>query len=384
MTKNRSLFSFLLAHTFVLLTLLSFSARADHVIFVIHGTWASTAQWATAEGDFFKALEHCAQENKNKLESELETALEKIHHKKTHVVPFTWSGKKNHAQRQQAAKNLVKIMQSYPQDTQFTLVAHSHGVNVSLLASEYLGQEPADKQRAISTLYALGGPIKETRYAPNMDIIKHVYNLFSFGDIVQPVFNKWQRVFNPHERIANLAVTIEGQEPKHSELHSPLVGASLPLLDQKLRAAYADTLFVQPGSLHFSAETPDPIYKAETYEARTRRLEEDQVHVKRRWFAFLTGKAIDAVMGAPHAHPSSGADSHNADPAQKAQERLLEQGLDHAALVLQAPGNPQAAQESARWLPAFINRFGWAKAGSQNGSSKSENSSEHESKEEAL
>jgi hypothetical protein len=382
MTQNRSLVSFFLMPTLALTLLHSFSAHADRVIFLVHGTWASTAEWSTADGDFFKAIEQSAeqhaQQSKNPKYGLLNFFPRKAAPEKIHVVPFTWAGEKNAVCRAQAARKLVKIMQSYPQDTKFSVIAHSHGVNVTLLASHYLAQAAPDQQRRIETLYALAGPVKETRYSPNMDIIDYVYNLFSFGDIVQPIFNKWHRVFSPHERIANLEVTINGQEPDHSQIHDPLVGASLPTLDLKLRAAHGNILFHEPGSLHFHANTPDPIYKRETYEARTQKLEEDQTHVKRRWAAFIASKASDAAGKAidalaqnilPHAQPEKAAGGDSAKPegavggdSAKPEgavggDSAKPEGAVGGDSALQAP-----APKKSRWIPGFVQRFCWSKS----------------------
>ena len=63
---------------------------------------------------------------------------------------------------------------------------------------------------------------------PDMDVINILFNLYSKGDIVQPVFGFYSRLFPEHDRIANFRVTIEdsgifGDDPSHSEMHDPIV-----------------------------------------------------------------------------------------------------------------------------------------------------------------
>lgn len=167
-----------------------------------------------------------------------------------HVVPFCWSGDNTHTARVRAATGLTKLIQSYPVDTSVCLVAHSHGSNVGIIASQILAQDKNNDHR-IDVFYALGTPIN-TDYQPNMQIISYLYNLFSFEDLIQTVLGMFKREYPPHERIANVRITINGKEPSHTQLHSPLISAWLPQLHHWLSNQKID--LTMPGIIHFSTE----------------------------------------------------------------------------------------------------------------------------------
>jgi hypothetical protein len=140
------------------------------------------------------------------------------------VTPFSWSGANSNDARDQAAKNLAKLIDTYSSSVRIIVVAHSHGGNVALLASDKL------KRNRIDVLYTLGTPINKAIY-PNMDRINYCCNLFSFEDLVQPVLGMFAREHCCHKRIGNIRVVINGKEPDHSQLHSPLIAQWIPGLD---------------------------------------------------------------------------------------------------------------------------------------------------------
>lgn len=187
---------------FILFSYLSITCQS--VFIVIHGTWGANGEWYVPGGDFFDALEKTAQQH---------NAL---------VVPFRWSGSHRHEERERAARNLVKLICSYTfNNIEVNIIGHSHGGTVALLASRML------EDNSINILYTLGMPINEQLF-PNMNAMRHCYNLFSFEDLIQPVLGMFEREHISHERVANVRVIIERKEPNHTDLHHPLIGKWLP------------------------------------------------------------------------------------------------------------------------------------------------------------
>ena len=178
--------------------------QARSVFILVHGTWGASSNWYTPRGDFFDALENT------------------VCGKDSAVVSFRWSGGCGHASRMNAAESLVKLIKTYDISTAIFLVAHSHGGNVVMLASHLLAHQENNKHR-IRALFTLGTPVM-SNYLPNMKIIQYLYNLFSFEDIIQPVFGISCREYPEHKRVANLRVIINGKEPDHAGLHHPLIG----------------------------------------------------------------------------------------------------------------------------------------------------------------
>jgi hypothetical protein len=183
------------------------------------------------------------------------------------VAFFLWSGENNHDARIAGSKKLVDyITDFYPEDAQINIVSHSHGSNVGILASQALAKDPHSKHR-IHSFYALGTPTSAVSYMPDMRAITYFYNLFSFNDFVQPVFGLFGREYPEHDRIANLFVTINGKEPRHSELHHPLIAQWIPSLHEDLAAqrlaGFESFTFTKPGIIHFN-DGAVPTYKIDT------------------------------------------------------------------------------------------------------------------------
>ncbi len=236
---------------FTLFLFIPISISAHTVFIVVHGTWAAQSAWFQAGGDFFDTLEKSAKTIN------------------AHVVSYVWSGKNNYESRVQAAKGLVKLIQSYPVDTYINLVTHSHGSNVGILASQFLAKDCINKHK-IDVFYALATPVQTTSYFPDMNTIRYFYHLFSFADLVQPVIGLFDRQYPQHERIANIRVTIENKEPQHSALHDPIIAHWLPYLHEKLMLQTLHTnqpiIFTHPGIIHFFANHP-PRYEIDTHRA---------------------------------------------------------------------------------------------------------------------
>ena len=177
---------------------------------VVPGTWASGELWWNLGGDFFCALQKAAEESGAK------------------VLPFAWSGKNNEKSRIAAAKSFAHLLSCFEPQTAINIVAHSHGATVALCACQMLAmRKPV---RKIKALYALGVPIHEDFYRPNMLVIEKLYNLFSFNDGIQTIFDS-KRVFTKQPGIVNLRVMVDGQEPTHTTLHCPIIAAWLPMLE---------------------------------------------------------------------------------------------------------------------------------------------------------
>lgn len=90
--------------------------------------------------------------------------------------PFSWNGYLDELSRDVAATNLVGWIKSHPTN-HLTVVAHSHGGNVALLASR--------RGAIINRLVLLGTPI-DTNYTPNLvSSIDMLHNVYSHGDVIQ-------------------------------------------------------------------------------------------------------------------------------------------------------------------------------------------------------
>ena len=112
---------------------------ANAIIILIHGTWANESPWYLPGDGFFECLQaHVAKQGAS-------------------VVPFCWSGNLNHASRRTAGTALVQLIKSYPADKPIVIIAHSHGGNVAIIASQILAKEQPIAH-TIDKLYLLGTP----------------------------------------------------------------------------------------------------------------------------------------------------------------------------------------------------------------------------------
>lgn len=238
---------------FIFNTIFSALNGKNTVYIIVHGTWALGYQWHMPTGNFFKALE---------------TA---ITHNEDQAVCFLWSGKLDHESRVQGALCLTKLIESYPKNIDIIVIAHSHGTNVALLTSHFLAIE---NKQSIKILYGLGTPVDIESYSPNMQHIDYFYNLFSFNDFVQPILGFFGREYPPHDRIANIRIMINDQEPDHSSLHDIIIGKWISHIHIKCENFHKDTiLFGQPGVLYFFSEKP-PFYEQDTKREQFRRNDE--------------------------------------------------------------------------------------------------------------
>lgn len=212
---------------FILLLLPTYCYTQQRVFIIIPGTWASDSSWSKPGGDFFNALEERAQQ------------LGFI------AVPYTWSGALSHAQRVAAGKGLARLIASYPSDTLFYLAAHSHGGNVAMIASQELPH--LSNAHKIHVLYTLATPIDPDQYAPNMRSINYLYNIFSFNDFVQPILGLYHRTYPTQERVANIRIFINDEEPHHCTIQDQALACALPDLHDYLTQYHGGSIFEHPG-----------------------------------------------------------------------------------------------------------------------------------------
>jgi hypothetical protein len=217
----------------------------DGIYILIHGTWGNKSEWYTPHGSFYKILEK---------------AVQQINYK---VISYTWSGSFDHNCRLLAGNILAKLIQSYPANTIINIVSHSHGGNVAAIASQVLAADSHNKQK-INALFSFGIPVDTHYYMPNMNIIKKMYNFFSYKDKVQPIFGLYSREYPNLPRIANIRICIENKEPSHGQLTSDVVAHWIPLLHEDLAEKKIGNFqyfeFTKPGAINFSSY--DQIYYA--------------------------------------------------------------------------------------------------------------------------
>lgn len=226
--------------------------KKHRVYIIVHGTWAADALWYTPYGQFFKVIstEICPNDR---------------------VVPFRWSGSISHQGRIDASLHFAHLLSSYPEDTEIVVIAHSHGGNVAMAATQELARQNIFSSK-IHVLYLLGTPISDA-YRPDMNYVDYIYNLFSFDDLVQPVLGMFQRVFPKHPRICNLNITVNGKGPGHADLYMDTIARWIVYLHEHLVSFVCEkTLFSLPGTISFFEEVA-PTYEID--EERGKKLDFD-------------------------------------------------------------------------------------------------------------
>lgn len=237
-------------NTIFLLFILFFSPlcyTVQTVYIIVPGTWSSEYGWHSQGGDFFESLK------------------KSVDAQTTSVMTYYWSGKNNHKSREYAAQGLANLIQSFPPTHEINIIAHSHGSNVGILASQLLTKNTLHK---INAFFAFGTPVDPESYFPAMDIINNFYHFFSYSDFVQTVLGTFQRVYPAHDRIANISVTINSMQPNHDTIHHFLIAQWLPKIPKCLPAFD----FTKPGNIAFF-NNKNPEYCIEYHRAEL--LEED-------------------------------------------------------------------------------------------------------------
>lgn len=190
-----------------LLSIVIKTYTSQKVYIIIHGTWARPFNWQMPGGDFYEALRISAQEYDGT------TAF------------LNWSGKNSHDARLEGARRLVALIKTYSPQDSINIIAHSHGGNVGILASQMLKND----EYTIDTFFALGTPIHNVSYMPNMDVIKRFYNLFSFGDMIQTVGGLFDRELPAGRGIHNIQIRIDNKLINHGSLHNRMIGTWIPI-----------------------------------------------------------------------------------------------------------------------------------------------------------
>jgi len=202
-------------------------------IFPIHGTFGQDGKWYREGGSFFEALRSSATDN-------------------AEIVPFRWSGELKEKERFRAAERLANLIQNSFDDTyDIYLVGHSYGGEVAVIAANLLYQRTQQKYK-IKKIFTLGTPIFEDKHVPNMEAIEYVFNIFSYGDIVQPVFGTAKRVYESHPRIWNIELKKKGMCPDHGDIHCDEVAVLLPIMELLVRGNDTTRLHLREGG--FSIE----------------------------------------------------------------------------------------------------------------------------------
>lgn len=257
------------ATMFFLCTLFaSYTLYTKSACIIIHGTWASGESWYQPQGDFFQSVQRVAQE--------LQIVDE--------VIPFSWSGKLSYHDQYQAAQSLVLIIELY--DFVY-LIGHSHGATVGIVASQILGQKNQKKYGNIKKFYAIGCPVDLAgEIYPDMYVIEYFYNLFSFGDYIQPANDVYGRCFDFHERIANISVIFEHDtHPTHTQLHHAIIGKELLKIHhyfaEKCLGNFKNFVCAQPAVIQFF-EHAVPEYAADNNQKELLALD-----IKTRWMMNL-------------------------------------------------------------------------------------------------
>lgn len=226
------------------------------LIILVHGTFRDPyyiiQRWINPNGEFYKQIEQQARA---------------IDHE-TYV--YKWSGHNNNNARIEAAFGLAELLLTTPGDNHI-LIGHSHGGNVIALASEIIAlletNRDAEKiaeiissrmatttgplfekstfslkrtkkkikkltekalkipsqnrtNKIIETAFLEGTPVCEW-YQPSSKTINKVISLYSFGDNIQLLVGKRKFPETPH--IVNIRVILNGTNPSHRSLSSPVI-----------------------------------------------------------------------------------------------------------------------------------------------------------------
>jgi len=183
--------------------------QPGELFIVVPGTWAIKEKWYTLGGDFFSAVQRSVVRDGHK------------------VLWFRWISDNYESSRQTAAQELAYTIGCLDPSIVLHIIAHSHGVNVALGACQLLAQRSINQR--IKTFYALAAPVYEETYKPDMRVIGRLYNLYSLNDAIQTVLGH-QRAFGHQIGIINMRTFIDGKEPNHSDMHSPVIGQWLAWL----------------------------------------------------------------------------------------------------------------------------------------------------------
>lgn len=229
---------------FFLLVMIGCHISANNTTYIIvHGTWAKAEEWYQDGGDFFDTL-YSVTDNSDTITS------------------FVWSGSCFESARTMAAHHLALVIESTKTE-KLVVIAHSHGGNVALKAAEFLSLYKLSK--TIDILILFGTPHYHTFSFPNS--IEFIFNFFSFGDQIQPIFNLFRRDIPKNDRTANIAISIQGHEPTHEQLHHPLIAFHIPDI-VKMESEFRTHICQKPHAI--SLAYGKPMHFKEDYERHAR------------------------------------------------------------------------------------------------------------------
>lgn len=208
----------------------SCDVTASQVWILVHGTYAKNGKWYQVGGDFYEEL-------KASLSSSAQ------------IYSFAWSGNWNHKARIKAAEELADFIETHtePKDI-INIVGHSHGATVIVLAANILKEK--ESKHHIAQLFSLAPPVYRDYYAPDMKNIDYLFNIFSFGDLVQSIFGRAQRVYTEHAQIWNIEMKKDGVCPDHSDIHCREIAQLLPQLQGLVKGNNTTVLHLQTGKEH--------------------------------------------------------------------------------------------------------------------------------------
>jgi hypothetical protein len=248
---------------------------------IIHGTEAAEQPWYQKGGDFYSAVE-----------KSITFLTQQNPTIKVKMLGFGWSGGKSCASREDGGQKLANFIEIFPENTEIHIIAHSHGTSIVHRASHILAERKMNHK--IAVLYGMGTPIDMETYPPNMDVIGHIYNLFSFYDPVQTVWGTHDREYPDHPRIVNIRAVVCKKHPGHSSIHDPIVGLWLPLLHNyiykpsTLKHGYANT-FNAPIVMYFDEALHSPIYEVDVLRNAWRAMDTE---FELRYWRYYVRKAV--------------------------------------------------------------------------------------------
>jgi hypothetical protein len=202
----------------------------------------------TVHGTFVNSDEFGAQKKEEISQSIINFAKKLARDKKCNVciIPFNWSGDVREEYRTDAADVLATIIQTHcSPDQEIWTIAHSHGGNVVLKAAQKL-----KKWGSLGFAINIGMPTEDgfnekvktsSRVVKNSHDdynIKNLFNIYSTGDVTQNIGSQlstsWipglgnfeRRVdfkINDHCKVWNIRTQIDGDEPNHLNIISPVI-----------------------------------------------------------------------------------------------------------------------------------------------------------------
>ena len=245
-----------------------------HIWLIVHGTFAKNSLWHTLKGDFHKQLAQSAQKNSK-------------------IYSGQWSGQNSDSARLQAGLECKEFIKTIANENDVLhIVGHSHGGNVAIIALNALAAECSSIK--CHELITLGTPICPRTYMPNMNHIGQLYNLFSYGDRIQPVLQIFKRIYPEHPRIHNIQIQCNNLCPSHMELRYPLIAQYIPTLSDLVKG------HKEPLLIHFfDKKKPSVILDAN----REKDLQIDKQFTEQMLTTFVESRHGSRFLNPPQATP---------------------------------------------------------------------------------